>query len=342
MTHKSICKLLFIFIVFGLVACVIDRTPMEIKKNIDCPKTSRSTIRDYEYFVKSRNYFFIDSFYKDYFEQGLTNDMSNWVYQSERIVRELDVYISTQYSNEAAIRGIAVLEPVKYVGLTYNDYDTVTTIPGKVEKGFFIKLEEQLDYSFDYARGFFWLRVQAQSNKRIAVSFKTDEKQVGTLFTDFINNTTILPVFRLIKSTNMKSEYEEIWPLTMRNVYSLGDTAISSECFNIIIEYNLNGEHQQIQQVEPKKSYMYLLGLDRKDKNGVLTEYGDGIVDDNSLLLNRRDGVLIFPGLQPFDPLPSSRFQIADTTRAHLYDTTDMRVLSYNSKFDLLVISKRE
>jgi hypothetical protein len=83
-----------------------------------------------------------------------------------------------------------------------------------------------------------------------------------------------------------------------------------------------------------------LLGLDIVDSNGNITDNGDGQVDDNDNLLDLNKGVLIFPGLNPFNPLPESRFQLATINRVGIYDTTHWSQSSSgidSSKFEIVV-----
>lgn len=61
---------------------------------------------------------------------------------------------------------------------------------------------------------------------------------------------------------------------------------------------------------------------------------------NNSLLTNLYEGILIFPDPQPFNPLPSSRFQIAET--ADLYNTTSIAGLNCNYRYDIIITSKVE
>ncbi len=335
-TQKTLLGLLLVGMISGFLTCTIDKTPIGFAEEKEC-WNSRIIIRDYDYFKKQ--YFFVDTFYVNYFEEGWTDDLSNWIYHESRLLREIEVFISTSHSNAAARKGLAVLDPQAYDGLTPSDYDTVNSIPGKVEKAYFTILEEGTEYQYDPHRGFFLLNLPIGENEILAVSYKTHLEQVGTNYLD-LADTTILPVFRLIKSQNMGPWHEEVWPLMMKNVYNLEDNNISHECFNIQIEFNLNGEHQTIQPVAPKESYMYLLGLDRKDDYGSEMEHGDGIVDNNGLLINRPDGILIFPGLQPFNQLPSSRFEIANT--ANIYDTKISAGLAEGHKYNIIVTSKVE
>ena len=70
---------------------------------------SKTTVRDYDY-IKNR-YFFVDDYYVNEFEVRWSDDLSNWLYAEERLLRQIDVYISTTYSNEEAKQGIAVINP---------------------------------------------------------------------------------------------------------------------------------------------------------------------------------------------------------------------------------------
>ncbi len=330
-------SMFIVLMVFGFMSCETDKTSIGFEEEEEC-WNSKVIIHDYDYL--KNQYFFVDTYYKDYFEQGWTDDLSNWVYDGSKLLIELEVFKTASYSDPNARKGIAVLNPQNYNGLTPSDYDTVNSIPGKVEKTYLTILEEGTEYHYSGYMGFFGLHSPVGENEILAVSYKMDLHQVGTHVGEFLTDTTKLPVFRLIKSTNLTPDHEDLWPLMMKNIYYLEDNRISRECFNIQIEYNLNGEHQTIQPVDPKESYAYLLGLDRIDENGAVIGHGDGIVDNNGLLINRNDGILIFPGLQPFNPSPLSRFQIADTT--NLYDTNHIVTLWNRHKYNIIVTSKVE
>ena len=334
--QKVILSLLLVFMISGFITCTIDKTPIGIEEDGEC-WNSKTTIRDYDYL--KNQYFFVDTFYVNYFEKGWSDDLSLWYYTESRLLRDLEVYISATYSNPEVVTGLAVLNPHDYNDLTPSALDTIIPIPGKIEQNNFLQLQENIDYRYDYARGFLWTNQQIADHEVLAVSYRTDIDTIGTFSSEFAD-TTKAPVFRLIKSQRMRPSYIDLWPLMMKNAYFLGDSMIDHECFNVKIEYNLNGEHQTIQPVDPKKSYMYLQGLDRKDQNGSVVDGGDGIVDYNSLLISGAYGILIFPAIHPFNPFPSSRFQIADT--ADLYETTNYTNLQASHKYDIIVTSKTD
>jgi hypothetical protein len=302
-------------------------------------KESKSTVHDYD-FIKNR-YFFIDQYYRDRYEEGFSEDLTLWTYEPGTLIKEFNVYKSGSYSNNEARKGVATIpDSIAYYENLPN-LDGIETKSGKVEVAEFIPLEEGKDYEYDYARGFFWLKQQVKDTEVLAIAYKTETDSVGTLFSQVVGqDSSKTYVLRLIKPQSLRPEHTEVWPLMMRNVYFLGGTSIEKEGFELQIEFNKNGERETIQQEEPRESFLYLTGLDRVDQNGGTIEGGDKNVDDNGYLINRADGVMMFPSLQPFDPLPESDFQIADTNRVRIYNTTDRSAQIERTKFEMVVTSR--
>jgi len=311
-------------------------------------KESQTKIHDYD-FIRNR-YFFIDDFYLDNYETGFSDDLTQWFYQSEDVlIREIDVFKSGQYYAQNARDGVAVIDPTDPKYRNLRSVDDIEPVSGEIERAIFLPLERGKDYEYDYARGFLWLKQEVRDNEVLAVAYTTDRDSVGTMVLDLAAepDSTIPYVLRLIKPRSMQPTMEKVWPLMMKNVYYLGGTNIDEEGFDLQIQYNLNGEQETVQGVDPKKSFLYLLGLDRLDENGSISEDGDKKVDDNGLLINRAEGTLIFPGLQPFDPLSGSRFEntpgnpgLADTNRVRIYNISDSRERVKRTKFEIVVTSR--
>ena len=302
---------------------------------------SKSIVHDYD-FIKNR-YFFMDQYFQQRFEKGFSEDLTIWSYEQGKLIKEFNVYKSGSYSNNDAIKGVATIPDSIPFYESLPNLDGVTTVSGKVEVAEFIALEEGKDYEYDYARGFFWLKQQVKDTEVLAIGYRLEDgTSVGTLFSDVVaeGDTTKSYVLRLIKPQSLRPDHTEVWPLMMRNVYFLGGTSIEKEGFELQIEFNKNGENETIQQVEPRKSFLNLMGLDVVDENGGEIEGGDKKVDDNVYLINRADGILMFPGTQPFDPLEDSRFLIADTNRVRIYNTTDRSTQIDRTKFELVVTSR--
>ena len=105
--QKVILYLLAGLMIFGFIQCHIDKSPLEIEEP-ECWNT-KTTIRDYEYL--KNQFFFVDTFYVNYFEKGWTDDLCCWVYNESRLIRVIDVFKSTNYMNPDTIRSLAVVNP---------------------------------------------------------------------------------------------------------------------------------------------------------------------------------------------------------------------------------------
>jgi len=309
---------------------------------------SQTTVRDYEY-IKNR-YFFVDDYYVNYFEDGWTDkDLTNWEYYTDKQIVDIDVYISAGSGDSDKKAGLAVLNPTQFqnLGLLASDLSdsAYASVSGKVENRYF-KLLTTNDYTYDGIRGFISLNQSLTDNQVLAVAYKTPTAQqniynkVGTMLEDLVNDDSLAVILRLIRPQNMKPSDVETWPLMMRNVYSLGGSNIEDDGFDIRIEFNQNGEHETVQQVEPRETFLNLMGLDRQDQNGSFVEGGDKVVDDNGRIIFKGAGILIFPSLQPFRPKAGGNFEIDTSYYVDIYNTNTQVNLTNATKFDMIVTSK--
>ena len=283
-------------------------------------------------FIKNR-YFFFDTYYQAYFDSGLVeNDPLIWHYKEEMGIVEFDIYISTNLATSESIKGISTVNPENYVNIRYSDLDTVIQKEGTTEKGFYKRLIKGIDYGSDIYRGFFWLNKAVSDLTSIGVAYKTQDKIIGTLFSDLIQDTTKSLVTRLVKAKNMLPEYNKVWPLMMRNVYFLGDSLFKKNKINLHLFYNDKYKNP----LGSERSFSTLMGLDLLDENGMYRISGDGFLDNNPLLLNKMTGSLIFPSIQPFDPPLNSRYSFDNNYRADIYGTKSQAELEDNSKFNLV------
>jgi hypothetical protein len=315
--------------------------------------TSEEIIRDYEFI--SNQYFFIDDYYRDTFEVFFGEDMTPAIPDENKVIKNLEVYVTNNYSDVDVRFGIAYadkseLQAMQNLKLSPDKLQDINTSSGEIESGNFKRLEEGVDFIYDSDRGFFWLMQLVDNDDILAVAYQTkDGGKVGTLTEEITSSQDSLGyVLRLIKPANMLSD-APTWSLMMRNVYSMRGSQIERDGFDLSIEYNVNSEHEQIQQEEPRKSFLYLLGLDRQDENGAFIEGGDKKVDLNGEILNLERGIIIFPGLQPFDPVVddnpappdnTSKYQIADNYRVKIYNTTNRTEKINETKFEILVTSR--
>ncbi len=314
--------------------------------------SSTTTVRDYE-FIKNR-YFFADSVYRAHFEEGLKeNDPQTFQFVAGTEILQLEVWISSSYSDPEARRGVADVDPTKYLDANFKykdiDLDKVQAVPGKVETGYFKRLEYGKDYFYDKYRGFFWLNQTVDNNKILAIAYATANSfsdpnvpTIGTL-SEALADTGKTVILKLIKPRQNQPSYTSTWPLMMRNVYFLGGTNIQQDGFDIRIENNVNGTHQ-IYPAGSDRTYLNLLDLDLLDENGNLVDGGDEKVDKNPYIIDYKNGILIFPCLQPFNPEKGSRFdgRLPKQDLVDIYNLNNSNSTDFvkRSKFDIIVTSK--
>ena len=314
-----------------IVSCEVDRSTIGVEHQV---QYSYNYINDYDYINK--RYFFVDSYYRDRYEMGFSDDLSTWSYEEGTQIRELNVYHTGFFPDIVLRKGVATISSRINEYKNLPNLDGIETHSGEVELGYFAPLKEGLDYHYNYAHGYFWLKRIIKPTEILAIAYRTDKDTVGTLqpmISD--DDSTQFYVLRLIKPRTMREYHSEVWPLMMRNVYFLGDSNYVRDGFNLNIRKKDN--KSTVQEIGMKRRFAHLLGLDLLDEYGSLIDEGDGQVDNNSYLYDLRNGILIFPGLHPFNPLPNSRFQIADTNRVKLYNTIDRVEMINSSKFEIVV-----
>jgi hypothetical protein len=322
-----------------------------------------------DYQILINQYFFADNFYRDYFQFGFNPELTVHGVPENLIIKDLEVYKSVISSDGDAIPGIAVIDPREWadeeVSRGQLGEQRFDPIAGERENAIFKRLEEGVDYEFSYS-GFFWLKQPITEAEILAIAYRNDEETIGTLTSTAgaaINDSSAL-VLRLIKPQSMKVD-NPTWTLMMRNVYYLGGSDIQKEGFSLEIVQNRNGENQTLDLFKGNKSFLNLMGLDIKDKSGILKEGGDKLIDDTYPYLNFNEGILIMPALKPFDPytfeeingkldappgfawenvggpnVKPQTFLISDTNRVRFYDEKDRTKHTQMTKFEIRITSR--
>jgi cell surface protein SprA len=122
----------------------------------------------------------------------------------------------------------------------------------------------------------------------------------------------------------------------MRNVYNLGATFIRRDEFDVKVIYTKTGKDITVQPLGERKTFNYLVGLDRLKENGEPVNGGDGKVEaGNSLIFNLTDGFLIFPSLTPFDPTLSYQFKFDSTLKVDIYNSKNRSWELLQHKFEI-------
>ncbi len=289
-------------------------------------------LKDIEY-VRNR-FFFVDEIYADNFESGYDPKTMVWrVFGggAYRIV-QLDIWIKAKNTDEDTREGWAVIDPDS---VNPDSLDNLVPIPGKVQHAYFKRLTPMEDYNYDEYRGFFWLNQNVDEQDIVAVAYRTEGGvQKGMLFNEIGDSTTIL--LKLVKPEAAKPDYKKTWKLAMRNVYNLGASQIKKDGFDVKVLYTKTGENIDVQPEGEKKTFIYLMGLDRLDEQGNFADGGDKKVDvNNGNIFDLANGYLIFPSLQPFAPSDSSNFKINNSLHVNIYNIKDRTQEQKEHKFDI-------
>jgi cell surface protein SprA len=290
--------------------------------------------KDYEY-VRDR-YFFVDSLYRDRFEQDIDEERMILVLDSSLFIRQLDVWKTalvgggggTVYNE--TIKGLAGIDPGVLT-------DTTQDVAGKIEKGQFRRLTEGVDYDYDYQRGYLWLKSQPSTNEVIAIAYRTNTNQVGELFQDIDTTATdSTPVkLKLVKPRAPNPSYQHTWSLSMRNVYNLGASGLSADGFEARVIYAITGEDQEVDPTDGK-TYNNLMGLDRLNEQGDVIAGGDKKIDlGQRFIFDLGNGYLIFPSRTPF--APTFTFSFNSERHVEIYNTNDRTFEQQESKFEIEV-----
>lgn len=165
-------------------------------------------------------------------------------------------------------------------------------------EGFFIPLQEGIDYELNRFLGYLSLKRNLGSRQALAISFKYLDPQTGqTISVGDVSQGGGSRIFlKLIRPQNATTT-NKVWDLMMKNIYSVGASNLTPEGLEVDIKYT---EQNVPSSSLPGRSNILLreLGLDRVDNQGGLTP--DNKIDFSTGTLNPATGKIIFPYLQPF------------------------------------------
>jgi hypothetical protein len=115
--------------------------------------------------------------------------------------------------------------------------------------------------------------------------------------------------------------YYPVWPMMLRNVYSLGQSPIDPRTLIVRIEDLTN---RAIKYIHPQSgiNYLRIFGLDRVN-NSTGLKGKDDIIDDLPGIVDPERGYLMFPWYEPFNP-PEA------IARTFLDDTADAREKNFD------------
>ncbi len=311
-------------------------------------------------------HFFLDFFNRNVFEQALSDPQN--ILQPYQVT-ELYVYVrkaSPQILDENAIPAIALLDlgvntnngrpgnefdrfnqadldALRSTESTATNEDFNSTSQEYVDASFEL-LEEGIDFTFNRALGFISMRTFINSGDAIAVAYVYTDPNTGAPvevgeFPSKVSEGDRL-YLKLLRPGGMTTT-DKAWPLTMRNIYSLGVSGITPDGFELEIS-DTRANIPVINLPNRNQTLLEDLGLDRVNSEGAIGS--DNIVDFTGITLDAATGRLMFPYLEPFgdrirDILDGA---VADTVRntyafTELYDIkqTDARTSSKNGTYSI-------
>lgn len=312
-------------------------------------------------------HFFLDFYNRIRFEDALKDPQT--ILQPYQ-VSELYVYIkkSTQtQTDENTIPAIALLDLGVDIdgGLPGNDSDRFDpdslialnpTIRGATNEDFdaspqeyvdagFELLEEGIDYSFNRALGFISMKSFINTGDAIAVAYAYTNPGTGEIVeVGEISARGERAYLKLLRPAGMTTQ-DKAWPLTMRNIYSLGVSGITTEGFELEIA-DTRGNIPLINLPQRSQALLEDLGLDRVNSEEAIG--ADNIVDFTGITLDAGAGRIMFPYLEPFGDriLDVLDGIVADSIRnafafTELYEIkqTDARVNSKNGNYSIAGVS---
>ena len=209
------------------------------------------------------------------------------------------------------------------------------------------------EYTLNAALGYISLKTALNQDEVLAVAYEYTYAgqvyQVGEFSTDASESLTApnALLLKLLKSTNNAPDQKGkgTWDLMMKNIYSLGASQMSSDKFELYIQYrndSVGTEMQYLMEGQIKgKQLLRVMNLDRLDSRNNSTP--DGRFDYvEGYTANSSTGRIIFPVLEPFGSHLAK--EIGDKRIAEkyifqeLYDSTlvSAQELSEKNKFVLV------
>ncbi|MDZ7718971.1 MAG: cell surface protein SprA [Balneolaceae bacterium] len=165
------------------------------------------------------------------------------------------------------------------------------------EEGYFTPLQEGVDYTINKISGYISLNRALGSREVLAIAFNYRGANNEIVEVGEINTGGGDRIFlKMLRPKNVSTD-NTLFPLTMRNIYSLGVSNITRESLELELQYT---EDNVASNRLPNRGSTLLqdLGLDRVDSQGALEP--DNQIDIGTGTLDPQNGQIIFPYLEPF------------------------------------------
>jgi cell surface protein SprA len=163
--------------------------------------------------------------------------------------------------------------------------------------GFFVPLRPGQDYEIDENLGILSLRQRLNPRQALAISFSYRTLSNQIIYVGDVNLGDNSRLFLKLLRPSSYTPSSRSWPLTLRNVYSLGTSNVSRENLQLDV-YLTQGSTEQTNFPGLANILLQDLGLDRVGSQGQIG--ADNQIDFGTGTLNPRDGRILFPYLEPF------------------------------------------
>ena len=211
------------------------------------------------------------------------------------------------------------------------------------------------EYTLNAALGYISLRSALNQDEVLAVAYEYTYAgqvyQVGEFSTD-AGETLKAPnalMLKMLKSSNNAPHYKKkgTWDLMMKNVYSIGASQMSSDKFELYVQYrndSVGTDMQYLMEGAIKgKQLLRVMGLDRLDSRNNPSpdgrfDYVEGYTAISS------NGRIIFPVLEPFGSHLANELGNAALAEKYvfqeLYDSTLVSAQEYTEKNKFALVGK--
>ncbi len=169
--------------------------------------------------------------------------------------------------------------------------------PDEFAEGFFIPLTQGVDYEFDENLGILSLRTRLNPRQALAIAFSYQDANGNIVYVGDRNLGDNQRLFLKLLRPSSYTPNSRSWPLTLRNVYSLGASNLTADGLQLDIIF-AQGNQEQTNLPGLSNILLRDLGLDRVGSQGQVG--ADNTVDFGTGTLNPRDGRILFPYLEPF------------------------------------------
>lgn len=288
----------------------------------------------------SRDHYFIDEAYIPWFDSVYINIPAQ--VNPALQIRDIEVWVTRLGQEDPTERRVVAFIDAQSVRQFQNDdafreRTDLSTDPGRIEVGSFVRLEPDKDYTFHEYAGYISLNRSLQDQQSIAVAYTIPDPADPT-YRNSINignfgsrdtSTQKSLIMKLVRPSRLSPQFTSAWKLMLKNIYPLGGRDIKKDGFRLEIRYEVPGQESQDNVLG--FNLLQAFKLDRYNEAG-------GNTPDNKfdylpmVTINERRGEIIFPTTEPFsrgirEYLISQGRTIAEAdsfTFQPLYDTTSV------------------